>query len=223
MFIIFPLSIYAQTDLDEVLAPIDFLDEIDTQSSEDQQYILEITQTDAQIIAENSSLTPQEQESFHDYGYVIRRFDDESGKPASLHFSIDSTLKSFDLVPGKREDINPTSMTVSTSDSTGYQLISSLKNQLQTTSGNVMPLTSCNDECNARIAGLWSKEDAYGWGYTLDGVNYKPFDVDGYELLSKKNYLNKEDSTTMELAVFPSTIQPLGTYKTTIQIIALPW
>ena len=110
MFIIFPLSTFAQTDLDELLAPIDFL--------EDQQYILEIKQIE----------TTQEQSSFNEYGYVIRRIDDEAGKPASLHFSL-----------------SPTIMNVTTSDSTGYQLVATLSQELQTVSGFTIPITYALD------------------------------------------------------------------------------
>ena len=127
IFIIFPLSTFAQTDLDELLAPIDFL--------EDQQYILEIKQIE----------TTQEQSSFNEYGYVIRRIDDEAGKPASLHFSLDTTRKSFDVVPGVRNDISPTIMNVTTSDSTGYQLVATLSQELQTVSGFTIPITYALD------------------------------------------------------------------------------
>ena len=214
IFIIFPLSTFAQPNLDELLAPIDFLEESDEERPKDQQYILKIKQLETQQGVTASSLTAQELSVFNERGYVIRRMDDEADKPASLHFSLDTTHKSFDLVPGTREDISPTTMQVTTSDSSGYQLIAKLKNELKTASGQKIPPTTCDDECTTRIAGLWTREDAYGWGYTLDGTTYRSLSLDEYIVLKP---------TKLGLTVFPSMNQPLGAYGATIQVVALPW
>ncbi len=140
-----PSVIHAQTDLDELLAPIDFLEESPVETPKDQQYILEIKQVETKQGVTPSSLTAQELSTFNEYGYVIRRMDDETDARASIHFSIDSTLKSFDLVPGKREDLSPTIMHVTTSDSTKYQLVTTLTKELQTPSGYTMPIVHMLD------------------------------------------------------------------------------
>jgi hypothetical protein len=153
VLLLFTPIVHAQTNLDELLAPIDFLEERDEETPKDQQYTLEITQLETQQGMIAPSLTTQEQASFDEYGYVVRRIDDETSKPASLHFSLDTTRKSFDLVPGVRSNISPTTIRVTTSDSTGFQLVAKLNQELQTAAGQKIPLV---------------QEDAYGWGYTLD-------------------------------------------------------
>lgn len=173
LLFLFPTIIHAQTDLDALLAPIDFL--------EDQQYILEITQLETQQNVAPSSLTTQELTSFNEYGYAIRRMGD-------IHFSLDTTLKSFDLVPGTREDMSPTTMNITTSDSTRYQLVASLTKVLQTPSGYTIPIT-----------------------YTLDESTYKPFNLNEYVVLeSTKLGLSVFPSIDQPLGTYGATIQVIA-------------
>lgn len=175
-------------------------------------------------------LTQQENELYHETGYVIREIQPNS--------NIETHLKNNDLYfePLKEfpVQIDETSIYINNASSTGFQISLESKNDLIGNGTFIIPQTECNKDnfCSLRKANLWDESSSAGWGFNVSGEKasddfltpdfYRPIPQTGQVLIAKTNFNDNIENIKLKIRiVFPDA--PDTIFKSKLLITTLPY
>ncbi|MFQ5452164.1 MAG: hypothetical protein ACE5DQ_01235 [Candidatus Paceibacterota bacterium] len=147
-------------------------------------------------------------------------------------FSVSRTALSFGEIDGKLSTQTSTQFTISPGQIPYLLFTSQLKPLSSLGKSASIPNTTCDARCTPKHASKWTNPSKHGFGYTLDSLLYRPFTLNNAEpvLVMDKNagssdLISKQptaNTAKLTLKVQTPPDQPKGTYRTTIELLAMP-
>lgn len=184
-----------------------------------QEYILELQQIEATDEAQLKPKIPSDRLNELEYqGYSVLNTNQNT---TEFYFEIDKTAISFSSLDEGGIFIQPITITVTSEDGVGYQILTKMTASLSSISDQTIEQTSCDDGCTVRSARPWNSEDTYGWGYSIDdGQMYRPFSRASMVSIRPEHF--SDTNLKMVLKVQTPQNQPEGNFQGNVQLIALP-
>lgn len=156
-------------------------------------------------------------------------------------FTVSPTLIDFGVLTAGSPKTDTITLTVSAGGAGGYQVTVQEDKPLTSSAGNTIPDTTCdNGNCDEHIAGTWSQNSTYGFGYTMYGNDvptpfpsippagnqYKQFPDKSLnetpEPVMFSSMVGKNRSSTMTLKINISGTQAAGIYQNVLIFVATP-
>lgn len=180
-------------------------------------YVIELEQIEASPEAKIQKIPTGLLQQLQENGFIITSPQNDS----SFTFSIANTNVDFSEIISKREQTNSTLFRVNGSDAYSYQILGSLKEPFQTSLGESISQTSCDES-----------SECFGWGYHLSGPDvvspfknetyFRSFDEEHLSIFSERDGTTGERSTKLTLKVQVPAEQKEGNYTGVIKVIAIP-
>lgn len=177
---------------------------------------------------------------FANDGYLIKAGFQYTYSIIPFAFTISNARAHFSqLLPNKPQTAN-TTLTVNFGSAGEYQVTAAQEKPLTAYGGtSTIPNTSCDGSdqtCTNQRSATWSKNDAFGFGYTisgddipqdfLQGTRFRPFaNLAQNELpvvIMSSPQVGKKRTATMTFKLNVSPIQQTGIYETVIRFVATP-
>ncbi|MBI4225503.1 hypothetical protein HY612_00125 [Candidatus Roizmanbacteria bacterium] len=172
---------------------------------------------------------------FKSKGYAITT----NGSDKDMIFSLSQSIVNLgEISPGQSRQ-GELILSLSTANELDYFVTLIQEYPLKNFSGQTIPATSCDGGgiiCSLSKASPWTSQSAYGFGYSLSGVNVDSDFINNTYFRSMPNQ-NNGDSPTVIMAkkgkssdaeakitfkLNPPPSQPAGTYETIIDFVAIP-